>query len=280
MHGATAGLTGGLLVVVFLAGLRHGFDIDHVAAITDITSAQTSRRRSLALASVYILGHAVVLVVLGLAAVMLGARVPATIDSVMGRIIGVTLVLLGGYVVYSLVRYRSAARLRSRWMLVFIGVRRALSWLRKHPQDLIEIDHTHEHDHGPGHDHAHPEIMMMDGPVDRNAVTTVTKTHVHTHRHVMPAPADPFVEYGLPTTLAVGMIHGIGAETPSQILLFTTAAGVAGSFGGVALLAAFVGGLFLGNTVLAIASTLGFAGGRRVPAAYMTLAGITAGLSM
>jgi high-affinity nickel-transport protein len=76
------------------------------------------------------------------------------------------------------------------------------------------------------------------------------------------------------------MIHGIGAETPSQILLFTTAAGVAGHIGGVALLAAFVGGLFVGNTVLAIASTLGFAGGRRMPVAYVTLAGITAGLSM
>lgn len=276
MHAAAAGLTGGLLIVVFLAGLRHGFDIDHIAAITDITSSQTSRRRSLVLASVYIFGHALVLFALGLGAVTLGARIPASIDSFAGRTIGVTLVLLGAYVLYSIVRYRGAARLRSRWMLVFIGVRRAVLWLRRVPQEHIEIDHAHPHDHGPGHSHDHPAV----GPVGAGAVAIATKTHVHTHRHVVSVPADPFTEYGTLTTFVVGMIHGIGAETPSQILLFTTAAGVAGHIGGVALLAAFVGGLFVGNTVLAIASTLGFAGGRRMPVAYVTLAGITAGLSM
>lgn len=276
MHAAAAGLSGGLLVVVFLAGLRHGFDIDHIAAITDITSSQTSKRRAMLMASVYIVGHALVLFALGLAAVVLGARIPSSIDSFVGRAIGVTLVALGAYVMYSLVRYRSAARLRSRWMLVFMGVRRAVTWLRGHPVEHVEIDHSHRHDHGPRHDHDHEGSLQPSG----GPIATKTKTHVHSHRHVVPAPVDPFTEYGLLTTFAVGMIHGIGAETPSQILLFTTAAGLAGSFGGVALLVAFVAGLFLGNTTLALASTLGFSGGRRVPAVYIAVAGVTAGLSM
>jgi high-affinity nickel permease len=32
-----------------LLGLRHGFDVDHIAAITDIASSQQHLRRSLAL---------------------------------------------------------------------------------------------------------------------------------------------------------------------------------------------------------------------------------------
>jgi high-affinity nickel-transport protein len=280
MHDA-AGLTAGLLVVVFLAGLRHGFDIDHIAAITDITSAQTSRRRSLVLASIYMCGHALVLFALGVAAVALGARLPGTVDAAIGRVIGATLLILGGYVIYSVVRYRSATRLQSRWMLVFIGVRRAVNWLRRGHLEHVEIDHSHPHGHEPGHEpgheHGHPDDGF-EGSTGRVAVAT--RTHTHTHRHVVPVPADPFAEYGILTTFVVGMIHGIGAETPSQILLFTTAAGIAGSFSGVALVLAFVVGLFVGNSVLAVASSLGFSGGRKAPFAYAALAGLTATVSI
>ncbi|MEA2487919.1 MAG: hypothetical protein QOF16_1573, partial [Actinomycetota bacterium] len=276
MHSG-AGLTAGLLVVVFLAGLRHGFDIDHIAAITDITSAQASRRRSLVLASIYICGHALVLFVLGVAAVVLGARLPVSVDAVMERVIGATLLVLGAYVIYSMIRYRSAARLRSRWMFVFIGVRRIVGWLRRRSVQHVEIDHSHPHGHEGRHDHGHP-----DGPLGNptGRVAVASGTHTHTHRHVVPVPADPFTEYGAFTTFVVGMIHGIGAETPTQIVLFTTAAGIAGSFSGVALVLAFVAGLFVGNTVLAVTSSLGFSGGRRVPFAYAALAVLTATVSL
>jgi ABC-type nickel/cobalt efflux system permease component RcnA len=275
MH-AAAGLTGGLLVVVFLAGLRHGFDIDHIAAITDITSAQTSRRRSLVLASIYMCGHALVLFGLGVAAVVLGAKLPSSIDAAIGRVIGATLLGLGIYVIYSIARHRSEARLQSRWMLLFTGVRRTIAWLHRDSLEHIEIDHAHPHGHGRGHNHGHP----LDESGHSGRVSVATATHAHTHRHVVAVPADPFSEYGVLTTFVVGMIHGVGAETPSQILLFTTAAGVAGSFSGVTLVLAFVAGLFVGNTVLAVGASLGFAGGRRFPIAYAALAGLTATVSI
>jgi hypothetical protein len=49
----------------------------------------------------------------------------------MGRIVGLTLVLLGAWVLYSVYRYARGGesfRLRSRWMLVFDGIRYA--WRR------------------------------------------------------------------------------------------------------------------------------------------------------
>jgi hypothetical protein len=52
--------------------------------------------------------------------------------------------------------------------------------------------------------------------------------------------------------LVIGMIHGIGAETPTQLLLLPAAAEF-----GLGVVVAFVGGLLLTNTVLAAISAWG-----------------------
>lgn len=109
---------------------------------------------------------------------------------------------------------------------------------------------------------------------------TKTHTHTHTHKHVLPAARDPFTEYGKKTAFGVGMLHGIGAETPTQVVLFATAAGVGGQVGGLAVLVAFVVGLFCGNSLLAGFSSLGFGAGRRAPVVYAVMASTTAVLSI
>ena len=48
-----------------ILGFRHGFDYDHIAAISDITSMEPSKRRGVQMGFVYILGHAVTLGALG-----------------------------------------------------------------------------------------------------------------------------------------------------------------------------------------------------------------------
>lgn len=284
-----------MLIAVFFAGLRHGFDLDHIAAITDITSSQMERRRAIVLGTVYAIGHAVALVVLGGLAVLAGQRIPESLDEVMGRIIGATLIVLGIYVVYSLVRFGRDAQLRSRWMLVLAGLKRTVAWLRRAPVREVEIEHAHEHPvegHHHGYDELHPPAAHLPTavtPAAGSAVSTAapstagavaTATHAHPHRHIVRAPADPFTEYGIGTCLGIGMIHGVGAETPSQVVLFTTAAGVTGAIGGVAVLAAFVIGLFLGNTILVVASSAGFSRGQRLPAIYLVLAAATAFVSI
>lgn len=270
------GLALGVVVAVFLAGLRHGFDVDHIAAISDITSSQQNPRRSLVLATTYALGHMLVLFALGMAAVIAGERIPEAVDSLAGRIIGFTLIALGVYVVYSLIRFRRDFRMRSRWMLVLAGARRALHWIR--PSRQIVIEHEHEHAPDGHHDHVFPSSSTS--PTAGGAVATAVDTHTHTHKHVVPMPSDPFTEYGKRTSFFVGMIHGVGAETPTQVLLFTTAAGLGGSTGGILLVGAFVIGLLLGNSVLAVATTFGFSAGKKLPVVYMGLAAVTALVSM
>ena len=130
-----------------LLGVRHGVDWDHIAAITDIASTTTSiesgertrpewRRpnlgrllgRALGLSFLYAVGHAAVVLVLGFLALSFAAILPEWIDPLMERVVGVTLLVLGAWVFYSLVQYargRGEFRLRSRWMLIFGGIRYA-----------------------------------------------------------------------------------------------------------------------------------------------------------
>lgn len=81
--------------------------------------------RPFQLGSLYALGHAAVVTVLGLLAIMARAFLPDWIDPVMGRVVGVTLIVLAAYLFYSLYRYVRGEEfhLRSRWMLVFAGSR-------------------------------------------------------------------------------------------------------------------------------------------------------------
>ena len=55
-------------------------------------------------ATLYALGHALVVFLLGFAAIVLAQRLPDGVDAVMKRLVGATLVVLGCYVFYALAR--------------------------------------------------------------------------------------------------------------------------------------------------------------------------------
>lgn len=215
---------------IFTLGFRHGFDMDHVAAITDITGSQFLRLRALLLSTVYALGHAFMVVALGLGIAWAGWEVPDA-----GRVIGVTLVVLGTYVLWCVATNR---RPSSRAGLITGVMRRARDQLR--PRVTIEHEHDHEHGHGRGHQHTHLDVAATAALDEAPAVKV---RHRHRHRHDdLPAP------YGVFGALSVGMIHGIGAETPTQILALAA---------GTVSLAPFLGGLFVANTIVAVVAVIG-----------------------
>jgi cytochrome c biogenesis protein CcdA len=250
-------------------GLRHGIDWDHLAAITDITSAtmttddttresadslssfaraaawapQTGRlamaaasglgemsvarvhyggmagahaqrrqeaRRGFFLATIYALGHASLVVALGLLAIWFGTLLPHWIDPLMGRVVGLTLLFLGVWIVYSLVRYGRDFRLRSRWMVLIALARNGLGRLR-------------------------------------SRITGEPTAHHH-----------EITQYGPGTAFGIGVLHGIGAETGSQALLLAGAVGATTQATGTALLLFFALGLLMSNSLIAAFSTFGF----------------------
>jgi ABC-type nickel/cobalt efflux system permease component RcnA len=248
----STGLDIALVATAFALGFRHGFDWDHLAALSDIAASQQSRRRSMMLATLYALGHAAVAFAIGAAVIVASAHLPDSVGEVMERLVGVTLVALGVWVILSWVRSGRDVRMPSRGMLVLAGWRR-LSRPRPTP---VVIEHEHEHPvgepHEHDHDHAHELVSV--------GARTKRSTHRHRHRHVAAMPDDPFPTYGGAAAAGVGMLHGIGFETPTQALVFVTAAGAGSRAAGLLVLACFLGGLFVANSLVAAASTLGLTG--------------------
>ena len=287
----------GLLATALVLGIRHGFDWDHLAAIADVTSTSatgdaaevvheavherstehdhdhggpgervahapdghphlaarsadpataaehvqlsgvrpdlgTEQRRALILGTLYALGHASVVVGLGILALSFGAVLPDWIDPIMGRIVGLTLLILGAWVFISLYQYArhgTEFRLRSRWMLVFDSAR--VAWRR-------------------------------------------FQAWLHGHEHVEPIEMS---SYGPRTAFGVGMIHGIGAETGTQVLLIAAIGGASQEGLGVPMLLAFVAGLLISNSLIVLITATGFIASRARERLYVGV-GFVAGL--
>jgi cytochrome c biogenesis protein CcdA len=268
----------GVLIAAFLFGFRHGIDWDHIAAITDITSSQEDRRTALFFGTLYALGHALVVFVIGVFAILLGERLPEGVDTVMERIVGVTLVALGVFVFVSLVRHGREFRMRSRWMLIFSGARAGYRRLRPDGSRVTEGDH--EHDAVPVHAHAGDGAsfeVAEDLPVSEWHHGHHGRPGHHHHKHPEP---DAFMNYGVRTAFVVGMVHGIGAETPTQLVIFLTAAGTSGKAAGVAVLATFILGLLTSNTMITLGTSYGFLRASQNWRIYVTVAVLTGAFSL
>ena len=187
-----------------ILGFRHGFDYDHIAAISDITSMEPSRKSAMQMGFVYILGHAVTLGALGGAVILFQHSLPRQIDRWAERAVGATLVLLGLYVLGSLLRKKESGLLpRSRAAILISFVQ----WITWKLQRLF--------DRGP--------IQM---------------------------PKREQEPYAPSIVFLIGAIHGLGAETPSQLLIFLLAADLGGWALGLTGLGVFLAGLITMNLLM------------------------------
>jgi high-affinity nickel permease len=186
-----------------LLGLRHGFDYDHLAAISDITAVQKSWKQGMRLGITYALGHALTVVVLGALVVLLHIPLPAHLDNWTERLIGATLIVLGIGVAANLIKHSHSHRaIQSRWAILISGIRYA-AW---HVQKIFQPP--------------------------------------------TPKP-EPFSwNYSSGSVFAIGILHGLGAETPSQLMLFLLAASLGGTANGFMGLLAFAIGLVAMNTLM------------------------------
>jgi high-affinity nickel-transport protein len=248
------GLGFGLLVAAFWLGFRHGIDWDHIAAITDITSSQDDRRRAIFFGTLYAVGHAAVVFALGIVAILFGRFIPQAIEGVMGKIVGVTLLVLGVYVFVSLIRHGRDFRLRSRWMLVFAGARKAGRWVKEKVETTVG--------NGGDAERSRDALLRHHGHHGRRG---------HHHHDELERDEHGVQNYGRGTAFGVGMIHGVGAETPTQVLIFISAAN-ANETVGILVLIAFLVGLLLSNSIITIGSAFGFLQAERNFALYATVA--------
>jgi high-affinity nickel-transport protein len=218
----------------FLLGCRHGLDWDHLAAITDLTTAnapagasgarRTGRNgRTVSLALWYCIGHGLVIAALGAVVGVLGVGLPAGIDRIFEGVVGATLVALGAFVLWQLGRDRGEYRYAGRVKLLVGIVRRAWSRARRRGTP----------------------------------------------------PAGALDDLGPRSAFAVGVLHGTGAETPTQVVLFASAAASGSTAGAMFILLAFVTGLIVSDLGIAAAWLAGLVGVRRSVRAQLVLGGLT-----
>ncbi len=255
-----AGITVGLVVAALLLGLRHGIDWDHIVAISDIAATQDSRRRGMFLGTLYVLGHAVVVIVLGIAAIALGSAIPDWLDAAMGRLVGITLIVLGTAVAITLFQERGDFRARSRWIILFETTRRMIGG----------IGTSHSHDHAAIAEAHHGDTE--EGA--RGGSRIAAPTHRHEHAH------SGHGDYSNVSSVGIGALHGIGAETPTQVIVFLAAATAGGIAAGLAVLVAFVAGLVVANSAITMASAFGLAAASKGRRVQLTMGVATAAMSI
>jgi len=193
------------LVSAAVLGFRHGLDYDHIAAITDISSVQSKARDAMRYGLLYVAGHATTVAALGSAAVVFRVALPAASDRWAERLVGITLLVLGLYVLGTFFRPSTHSHLRPRTRITLL-INGAL-WIYWRLSLIF------------GGTRVEPPQVFKDG-------------------------------YGTSSTFLVGVIHGLGAETPTQILLFLMAANLGGTAAGLLGLLMFIVGLLVMNTLI------------------------------
>ena len=216
-----------VLVNALILGIRHGIDWDHIAAITDIVGTSTNtgiehggilvsgQRTALRLSSFYALGHAAIVLALGIAALLFAAVLPAWIDPLMQRVVGMTLLFLSAWIFYSLLKNSAESEtfvVQSRWMFLFARLSEARNYLHS----------------------------KFTGKAQKTEVRSTP--------------------YGAAAAFGIGIIHGFGAETGTQVLLIAAVGGAANHRLGICILLSFIMGLLASNLLVAILTCAGFAG--------------------
>ena len=218
------------LLSAAMLGFRHGFDYDHIAAISDISSVQTNPRRAMRLGLIYALGHAATVAVLGSLVVFFQLSLPHRIDSIAERLVGLTLVLLGIYVLGSLFNGNYVPRSRA---VLIVNSARWFHW----------------------------------------------KLRGHWHPH-LPKPQSSSWNYDTKSVFGIGVVHGLGAETPTQLVIFLLAANLGGIGKGFLGLGMFLGGLLIMNTIMTACAAKLFGAGTRLPKFQFAITAMTAAYSL
>jgi len=228
------------LLACLLLGMRHGFDYDHLAAIADITAVQRNWKSGMRLGITYALGHAFTVVALGVIVLVLHLGLPERLDHWTEKLIGLTLILLG--------------------IGVIVGLLRRRPHKHAHTHNASLHTHLHAHELPPASEHSHTNVHVESRIAA--AVNLFLWFGWWIRRFFDPQLAAPKQfrwNYSGRSVFVIGVIHGVGAETHSQLALFFIAANLGGTTHGLLGLSAFALGLVAMNTLMT--ATLGGAFG-------------------
>lgn len=210
-------------LLAILIGMRHGMDGDHVAAIADMVGSEERKRKQVSLGIMYALGHGIIVLIIGLITIYMGLKLPEPTRQLMEILVSLTLMVLGGLILYSLLRQRKQYEYKSRLTIFYESIAKVMSKMKLgiHKKSLSPI------------------------------------------------------QLGIASAFVIGVIHGIGVESPTQIAVLTNAVGLNNMTAATVQLSLFVIGLLISTICITFCLSWGFLKARLKRQLYYVLGSIT-----
>lgn len=192
---------GGILLLGMIIGLQHALEPDHLAAVSSLVAGDKSWKSIVRHGAVWGLGHTIALSAVAGSVVILGGVIEDGMARSLEGIVGLMLVVLGGHVIFRLVR------------------------------DKV---HFHVHRHGDGtvhfHAHTHKDEMAPQGRAH--------KSHPHEHEHTKAWPVRSLMVglmHGLAGSAALVVLTAAEIADPVFGLIYVAIFGFGSILGMVAL---------------------------------------------
>ncbi len=215
------------LLAIFM-GMRHGMDSDHVAAIADMVGSEGQKRKQVSLGVMYAFGHGLIVLIIGILSIYIGLKLPQATQQMMEILVSLTLIILGGVIIFSIFRKKNDYEYKSRLQIV---------------SEFI--------------------------------VNIISKTKFGQKvRNLSP------VSLGVIGAFLIGIIHGIGVESPTQVVLLTNAVGLDNITAALQQLILFVIGLLISTIALTFCLSWGFMKARFKRKLFLVLGSITGAYSL
>lgn len=207
-----------ITIYAVLMGFRHGMDSDHIAAIADMVGAEQQRKKQLRLGITYALGHGAIVMVIGMLAIFFGSHLPEPVLATMEQLVGISLVVLGVFMLYTLIRQRKDYQHQSR---LEIGIRLISRMFNKSAEK--------------------PDLR----------------------------------KWGVIGAFCIGILHGIGAETPTQVMLISSSVGLNNFAAASMQLLFFTIGLLVATIMVTYIASWGFVNLKARQWAYLLFGCVT-----
>jgi high-affinity nickel permease len=207
-------------LLAVLIGARHGIDADHVAAIADMVGTENRKKQQVKLGLMYALGHGFIVLIMGMVAIFFGTQLAGPVLTIIETAVGVSLILLGGGILYSILQKKNNYQYKSRLSLVWETILKMMK--KNNPQDQLSP-----------------------------------------------------LRLGAFGAIIVGIVHGIGVETPTQIMIIAGAVGLNDVVASTLQLLLFIFGLLISTTMITICVSWGFMKSKNRQKVFVALGSLT-----
>ena len=129
-----------LLGFGFLLGLKHSFDVDHIVAISAISSKTETIKKSSLVGMLWGIGHTISLFITGLIVLLFKILIPEKLALLLELIAGLMLIILG--------------------LNILIRINRDKIHFHKHKHGKAEHIHLHSHLTTKNHNHSHRPLLI------------------------------------------------------------------------------------------------------------------------